>query len=286
MSGETTTASTTMSGRENAARRRRPGARRSSPWAWFWLIVGMLYFFVPLIATLEFSMRAVRGRYTLVAFQHILADPDFYRNFGYSLLWAVITIVISLLLVVPAAYWTHLRLPRLRPVIEFITLMPFVVPAVVLVFGYIRIYGSRPLVLTGSPILLVAGYVVLSLPYMYRAVDTGLRAVDIRTLTEAAQSLGANWTTILARVIFPNLRVALLSGTFLTLAIVVGEFTFASLLVWPAFAPYMEDLGNKQAYEAAALALISFGLTWASIGLIQWLGRGAGGQQVQVGGVR
>jgi putative spermidine/putrescine transport system permease protein len=80
--------------------------------------------------------------------------------------------------VVPTAYWAHLRLPRLRPVIEFITLMPFVVPAVVLVFGYIRIYGSRPLVLTGTPILLVAGYVVLSLPYMYRSVDAGLRAID------------------------------------------------------------------------------------------------------------
>lgn len=257
---------------------RRRSGRKASVWAWFWLALGMLYFFLPLVATLEFSMRAIRGRYTFVAFQHILADPDFYRNFGYSLMWAVITIVISLALVLPTAYWVHLRLPRLRPVIEFITLFPFVVPAVVLVFGYIRIYGSRPLVLTGSPVLLVAGYVVLSLPYMYRAVDTGLRAVDIRTLTEAAQSLGASWWTILAKVIFPNLRVALLSGTFLTLAIVVGEFTFASLLVWPAFAPYMEDLGNKQAYEAAALALISFGLTWASIGIIQWLGRGAPGQ--------
>ncbi len=264
-------------------RLRRGAGRGPSIWAWFWLILGMIYFFLPLVATLEFSMRAVRGRYTLVAFQHILSDPEFYRSFGFSLLWAVITIVISLLLVVPTAYFAHLRLKRLRPVIEFITLMPFVIPAVVLVFGYIRIYGSRPIVLTGSPILLVAGYVVLSFPYMYRAVDSGLRAIDVRTLTEAAQSLGAGWPTILTKVIFPNLRVALLSGTFLTLAIVVGEFTFASLLVWPAFAPYMEDLGNKQAYEAAALALISFGLTWASIGIIQWLGRGAPGQ-TQVSG--
>jgi putative spermidine/putrescine transport system permease protein len=259
-------------------RRQRSAGRRPSVWAWFWLALGIIYFFLPLMATLEFSLRAVRGRYTLVAFQHILADPEFYRNFGFSLLWAVITILISLLLVVPTAYWVHLRLRRLRQLVEFITLMPFVIPAVVLVFGYIRLYGSRPLVLTGSPILLIAGYVVLSLPYMYRSVDAGLRAIDVRTLTEAALSLGADWPTILTKVIFPNLRVALLSGTFLTLAIVVGEFTFASLLVWPAFAPYMEDLGNKQAYEAAALALISFGLTWGSIGIIQWVGRGAPGQ--------
>ena len=98
---------------------------------------------------------------------------------------------------------------------------------------------------------------------MYRAVDTGLRAIDVRTLTEAAQSLGAGWLTILFQVIFPNLRVALLSGVFLTFAIVIGEFTFASLLNWPAFGPYMVFLGAQRAYEPAALALISFALTWA-----------------------
>ena len=260
--------------------------KRGSVWAWIWLIIGLLYFFVPLVATLEFSLRAVRGTYSLAAFQQVLTDSSFYRAFGSSLLWAVITIVISLLLVVPTTYWVHLRLPRLRPFVEFVTLMPFVVPAVVLVFGFIRLYGSGPLVLTGSPILLIAGYIVLSLPYMFRAVDTGLRAIDVRTLTEAAQSLGASWTTILGQVIFPNLRVALLSGVFLTLAIVVGEFTFASLLYQPAFGPYMEQVGNKEAYKAAALAIISFSLTWASIGIIQWLGRAAPGQQAQVGGAR
>ena len=101
----------------------------------------------------------------------------------------------------PTAFWVRLRLPRLRPVVEFITLLPFVIPPIVLVFGLITTYSRPPLPLTardiGSNVLLVAAYVVLSFPYMYRAVDTGLRAIDIRSLTEAAQSLGAGWPTIL-----------------------------------------------------------------------------------------
>jgi len=250
---------------------------------WLAVIVGALYFVVPLIATFEFSLRLRRGEYSFEAYRIVLADPQFQATFGYSTVLALATIVVGVLLVVPTAYWIQLRLPRLRPIVEFITLLPLVIPAIVIVFGYLRIYNSSSLIpMTASEratdLLLTFSYVTLALPYMYRAVDTGLRAIDVRTLTEAAQSLGAGWPTILRQVIFPNLRVALLSGTFLTLAIVVGEFTFASLLVWPAFAPYMEDLGNKQAYEAAALALISFGLTWASIGIIQWLGRGAPGQ--------
>lgn len=265
-------------------RRKKGGYRRgASPIAWLILILGLLYFFLPLFSVFEFSLKMVKDTYSFEAYRVALTDPRFFRNFGFSVMWALLTIVLSLLLVVPTAYWVHLRMPRLRPVVEFITLMPFVVPAVVLVFGMIRLYGSPPVVLIGSPILLVAGYVILSLPYMFRAVDSGLRAVDIRTLTEAAQSLGANWGTILTKVIFPNLRVAILSGVFLTFAIVLGEFTFASLLNWPAFGPYMEEIGAMRAYTPQALAVVSFLLTWGSIGLIQWIGRGVPGSE-QVAG--
>ncbi len=261
----------------------RPGRGNAGSWIIFGL--GMLYFFLPLFATLEFSLRMVKDRYTLEAYRVAFSDPRFYQSFGYSLMWAVITIVVSLLLVVPTAYWVHLRLPRLRPVVEFFTLMPFVVPAVVLTFGLIRLYGKPPLFLTATPIPLIAGYVVLSLPYMFRSVDAGLRAIDVRTLTEAAQSLGASWSVTLRRVIFPNLRVAILSGVFLTFAIVMGEFTFASLLAWPAFGPYIEEIGSMRAYTPQAVSVVSFILTWLSIGLIQWLGRGAPGQG-QLAGAR
>jgi putative spermidine/putrescine transport system permease protein len=267
-------------------RRPRSGARRAGLGSWLILLLGLTYFFVPLIATFEFSLRMIKDRYTFEAYRVAFTDPAFFRNFGYSLLWAALTIIISLLLVMPTAYWVHLRMPRLRPVVEFVTLMPFVVPAVVLIFGMIRLYGRPPFALTSTPVLLIAGYVVLSFPYMFRAVDTGLRAIDVRTLTEAAQSLGANWSTIMGKVIFPNLRVALLSGVFLTFAIVMGEFTFAALLSWPAFGPYMEEIGSMRAYTPQALSVVSFGLTWASIGLMQWLARGVPGQQAQIGGAR
>ena len=148
-------------------------------------------------------------------------------------------------------------------------------------------YSRPPVPLThtdiGSTLLLVFGYVVLSLPYMYRAVDTGLRSIDVRSLTEAAQSMGANWSTILLRIILPNLRVALLSGAFLTLAIVLGEFTIASFLARPAFGPYLSLLGNYKAYEPAAVSIISFGLTWLAMIAIAFLGRDTR-SRIEIGG--
>jgi putative spermidine/putrescine transport system permease protein len=131
-----------------------------------------------------------------------------------------------------------------------------------------------------TDVLLMFSYVTLAMPYMYRAVDAGLRAIDVRTLTEAAQSLGASWGTILFRVILPNVQVAVLSGAFLTFAIVIGEFTMASLLDRPAFGPYLQLIGANRAYEPSALAIITLAITWSCMALIQILGRRSAGQTV------
>jgi len=274
-----------------------PRARRGSGawWAWLVVILGILYFFVPLAATLEFSLRACAPPNQpctapdFSAYANTFDDPFFFSTLAFSFVVGLVTIVISLLIIVPTAYWVRLRVPRLRPVVEFVTLLPFVIPPVVLVFGLIRIYSRPPLLVTatnfGSVALLVAAYVVLSFPYMYRAVDAGLAAMDVRVLTEAAQSMGAGWRKILWSVIFPNLRTAALSGAFLTLAIVVGEFTIGNFLAPYGFGPYISLLGRDKIFEPAAVSLISFGLTWLAMIFLALVGRGRG-SRVQVAGAR
>jgi putative spermidine/putrescine transport system permease protein len=251
--------------------------KRGHPGAWLAVALGALYFLAPLVATFEFSLRMRRGVYSFDAYRVVLASGNFQASFIYSTIIALVTIVVAALIVVPAAYFVQLRLPRLRGIVEFITLLPLVIPAIVLVFGFIRLYGSSsvlPLTATsrGADALLTFGYVGLGLPYMYRSVDAGLSAIDVRTLTEAAESQGAGAATILFRVILPNIRSAILSGAFLTFAIVIGEFTFASLLDRPAFGPFLQLIGASRAYEPSALAVMAFALTWACLGLMQLVG--------------
>lgn len=245
---------------------------------WAALIFGLLYFFVPLGGLFEFSLKARRGVYSFDAYASVFSDPQFQQTFGYSVIMALVTIVIGILIVVPTAYWVRLKMPWARPYVEFLTLMPLVIPAIVIVFGYIRLYNTSswlPLTGTvmGTNVLLAFGYTILALPYMYRAVDTGLRTIDVATLTEAAQSLGAGWATILGRVILPNVVPAVLSGAFLTFAIVIGEFTLAALLDRPAFGPYLQRVGANKAYEPFALSVIAFGITWGCLSLIQLVSR-------------
>lgn len=252
--------------------------KRSRFLPWLGFTIGAAYFILPLIGTLEFSLRIRRDAYSFGAYANVLSDPAFRQTFAYSATVALCTIVIGALLVVPAAYFVRLKLPALRPFLEFVTLLPLVIPPIILVFGYIRMFNSSsflPLTTTanGTNVLLTLGYVTLSMPYMYRAVDTGLAAIDVKTLTEAATILGAKTPTILMRVIFPNILISVLSGAFLTFAIVIGEFVMASLLNRPAFGPYMQIVGTNKAYEPAALAIIAFVITWGAMGMIQLLAR-------------
>jgi putative spermidine/putrescine transport system permease protein len=248
-------------------------------WSWLWMVIGILYFFLPLLATFAFSLKAKLGILSFLAYSNIFNNPEFIYNFSYSVVWAIFTIIVGILLLVPTAFVIRLRVPQFRSPVEFITLLPFVIPPIVYVFGLIRTYSQPPLLIVNSPVLLVMGYTVLSMPYMYRSVDTGLRSIDVRTLTEAAQSLGASWGTILFRVILPNIRVAILSGAFLSFAIVIGELVLAQYLAKPAFAPYMWYLMQQKAFEPAAMAIVSFALTWIAMGVIMAIGRG----QAQVG---
>jgi putative spermidine/putrescine transport system permease protein len=257
-----------------------PPVKKNRLGAWLIFLVAALYFLIPLAATFYWSLRGEKDVLGFEAYRKLFADANFLPAFSQSIVNAIVAIFLSLLIIVPTAYWVTLRLPRLRPVVEFITLLPFVIPAVVLVFGLIRLYSRPPLLWTAtyssSRVLLVCVYAALSFPYMFRSVDNGLRAMDVRGLTEAAQSLGAGWVTILFEVIFPNLRTALLSGALLTFAIVIGELTIALYMAQHTLGPYMADLTRSKVYEPAAMAIVAFALTWAAMGMIAYARNSAG----------
>ena len=181
----------------------RPKRPQIAPSALVWLVLGAIYFLVPLIATLLFSLRdAQTGKCcSLSAYGVILHDPQFWSTIKVSFRLALETIAIGLLLFVPTIYWVHLKLPRLRPVVGFLALVPFVVPPIILVVGLLKFYKDTlhaPFWFLGKPdLFLVGAYVILAFPYIYFSLDAGFRSIDVHTLTEASRNLGASWRTTL-----------------------------------------------------------------------------------------
>lgn len=178
---------------------------------------------------------------------------------------------------VPAMVALRLGAPRLRPVVEVICSLPLIVPPIAFVAGIGTVLKWGPEYLSTTPlfqtfvalqnpdfpIVLVLAYVVMALPFVHRALDAGLRAVDVRTLVEAARSCGAGWPQALVRAVLPNLRGALLNAAFLTLALVLGEFTVAQLLGFQPFAVWIYSIGGSQAQMSVAVSVLSLFLTWA-----------------------
>jgi len=263
--------------------------RHISPSAVIWLLLATAYFIIPLIATLLFSLNKQQTGHccSVHAYGTILHDGAFWQNLKTSFLLALETIAIGLALFVPTIYLVHLKLPKLRPVLAFLALIPFVVPPIVMVVGLLSFYKGAPSWFYAQPWgFLAAAYVILAFPYMFFSLDAGFRSIDVHTLTEASQSLGASWITTLVRVILPNIRAAALAGSFLTLAIVMGEFTIASLSAFHTFPIYIQSINESEAYPAAAVTLMSFGITWAAMLSLLVIGRKRGARGALIAGAR
>jgi len=251
--------------------------RRIAPSAVLWLLLGTAYFVIPLVATLLFSLKddQTGNCCSLENYGYILHDGQFWKTIRLSAVIALETIVITLVLLVPTVYWVHLKLPRMRPVIAFMALIPFVVAPIILVVGLLDVFRGTPAWFYAEPYgFLAFAYVVLAFPYMYFSLDTGFRAIDVHTLTEASQSLGGGWTRTLLSVILPNIKNAALAGSFLTLAIVMGEYTIASLSQFYTFPVYIQYVNQNKGFPASALVLISFGITWAAMLALLAVARG------------
>ncbi|MHB1986489.1 MAG: ABC transporter permease [Acidimicrobiales bacterium] len=256
--------------------RRGPGSRsRLAGWNLFWLVIALAYFLVPIYSLIQFSFEG--GAHGHAAGFHwfltVFDDPQFRSSFWLSVQLAFETVVVSNLLLVPTAFWIHLRLPRLRPVMDLVSVLPFVVPPIVLIVGIIPFL--QPVTwLYSRPEVLPFIYVVFAMPFLYRSLDAGLRAIDLKTLSEAAAGLGASTFGTLWRVVLPNLRAAVIGGSLLTVAIGMGEFTIASLLSFNTFPVYIFYIGQTTAYEAAALSVISLLLTWGLMLALFFFARG------------
>lgn len=253
-------------------------ARKRVPvWHLLWLFFAAVFFLVPIYSIVQFSLEGTLRQGFFHWYSVVFGDPLFRSSFWLSIQISLETVGISLILLVPTVFWVHLRLPRLRPVMDLVSILPFVVPPIVLIVGLAPFLKGFSIWLYERPEVLSFIYVIFALPFMYRALDAGLRAIDLNTLVEAGESLGSSIPRILIRVILPNLRAAIIGGSLLTVAISMGEYTVASLLGFSTFPIYTYEVGTSTAYEGVALSFISFILVWAAMLVLYLLGRGGRG---------
>jgi putative spermidine/putrescine transport system permease protein len=260
-------AEATILAREPVGKAPRVGRRRY--WRYPVLVIAGIYFLFPLWAAFHFVTDAFPP-FTMKYFSSIPSQSGFGSALWLSMRLALVTLVITLLLMVPTTVYLHLRAPQLRRLFDGITILPIVIPPVVLITGVLQI---APTSLKSSVYLLGLEYAVLAIPFSYRAFDAGLSAIDVRTLFDASRSLGGGWFTTVGRVILPNIRSGLLSATVLTVAMVLGEFTMASLALFNTFPVWIVTNDQSSAQTSVGASLLALFVTWLVLLAISTLDR-------------
>jgi ABC-type spermidine/putrescine transport system permease subunit II len=269
----------------------RAARRGTGAWRFVVLVVLGLYFLIPIAASVVFTVRdRGRGGVTLQHYAEIPGSEGFAAAFTRSLALAGLTVVIVLLLMVPTVVLIELRLSRLRTTVELLTLMPLVLPPIALVVGVRSVLSWAPDYFLNTPLadaffalqkpelpwILVLVYVVLAMPFVYRALDAGVRGADLKTLTEAGRNLGASWPRVLVSVVLPVLRTSVLNASFLTLALVLGEYTIAAILGFETFPTWIVRVSGSQPQLSVAVSVLSLLVTWVLLLLISALDRRRG----------
>jgi putative spermidine/putrescine transport system permease protein len=275
----------------SATRAGRPGGNRAwtmirvNAWRWAVFLVAGVFFLLPLAASFEFSLHDPHGGYSFASYRQFAKMPGFGSALWLSAKLALMAVGIMLVLLVPTMTLVHLRFPWLRRVIETITVLPLVIPPIVLVVGFLGAFSSKgPSWLLSSSYGLGFEYVILALPFAYRSLDAGMSAIDLKTLVEASRSLGGGWATELFRVVLPNLRTAVLGAAVMTVALVLGEFAMASVLLWVTFPVWVVSVAQTQAGVSVAVSMMSLLLTWILLMLLITLGSRRGRQANILGG--
>ncbi len=238
--------------------------QRRKPQAWriIILVAALIYFVGPLIASIKYSLVEASGSYGGQNYADIITNTDLRDSLFKSLEIAGITAVVVVSLMLPTVVLVRLRFPKLTLLLEGVTILPIVVPPIVIAAGMAQLQSSAPSWMVSlwfnHPITGLAPiYVILTMPFTYRAIDTGVRAIDLRTLVDASRSLGGSWFSTMVRVILPNVETAVLGAVFLAIAMCLGEVVISTILLYNTLPVQMIQVGESSPGVSVALSVAS-----------------------------
>ncbi|RJQ41279.1 MAG: ABC transporter permease [Anaerolineaceae bacterium] len=263
---------------------------RNRPQSWQIILIAFFIFYMllPIFSTYVFSV-ATRWDRTILpegfTFEYYKEATDasyFATSLRNSLILSLSTILVSLIIIIPTAYWVHVRLPQAKSILDILMILPFGIPTVVLALALVQVYNGTPIGRT--PELLIGAVFIYSMPFMYRPISNALRSIDALTLTEAGQSLGATTLQVMLKVIIPNIYQGIISGSLLVFATVFAEFTLTKLILGARFKTFpllLVEYTRINGNIAAAFSVISFTIAWLVSILILWVGKKGQGSSAQ-----
>jgi putative spermidine/putrescine transport system permease protein len=231
------------------------------------LAILMLILIAPIFATALYSVSTSWGAtllpdgLTLDWYYQLWTDERFLTALFRSLWICFMALLVAIVLIFPVIFVVDYYFPKLKPLMNLVVILPFAIPPVVSSVGLLQIYSDEPLTLTGTPWILIGCYFMIALPFIYRAIENNLSAINLRDLVDTAHLLGASTFQAVWQIILPNLRNGMLSAIFLSFSFLIGEFLFANMLVggqYETLQVYLYNIRNRSGHYSSALVVSYF----------------------------
>ncbi len=148
-----------------------------------------------------------------------------FNTFFYSILAMVFILVIGVLF----SYVTVRRPSKVTKTMDAITTLPYIIPGSIMGISLILGFNHKPIVLTGTALIMIVAYIIRRMPYTIRSSSAILRQID-PALEEAASSLGADKSRAFWKVTFPVMIPGVLSGALMSWMSIITELSSTVLL--------------------------------------------------------
>jgi putative spermidine/putrescine transport system permease protein len=193
-----------------------------------------------------------------------------YLSIGVALACLAATLVLG----VPAAYALARSQNRWTRAFEELLVLPVAVPGLATALALILFYGQIREFRASWTFILV-GHVLFTLPFMVRSVLAVMAAIDLRTLEDAAASLGAGFRQRFFQVVLPNARPGIVAGGLMVVTLSMGEFN----ITWMLHTPLTQTLpvGLADSYASmrleigSAYTIVFFFMIVPLLVALQWL---------------
>lgn len=199
--------------------------------------------------------------FTLKWFVALFTDLRFLVSLQRSFAIGIVSLLVSMFVIIPSIVISAYYFPKVLKVIEFISLLPFMVPAVVLAVGLLNVYSGVNVRVFGVPLIIIGAYFSVAFPFIYRGIKNSLDALHLKSLVETVNILGGTNFEAFRYVILPNLKKGIMSSGILSFAILLGEFMYANLLIGGSFETlqvYLYNMKGKSGHFTSAMVTLFF----------------------------
>lgn len=222
------------------------------------------------------KMGVFQKGYSLANYRAAL-DKLLLRATGNTVLVGVIALAAIVLLAIMISYLVVRRPNFINHSIDTISMMPYIMPGSVIAIALVIGFGKKPLVLTGTLVIMIIAVIIRRLPYTTRSATATLIQIPL-SVEEASISLGASKMKTFFKVTVPMMSSGIISGAILSWVSIVTEVSSAAILynnrsITLTVGTYAAvSRGNFG--EAAAFAAVTTVLTALSLFLYMRLNRG------------